>query len=90
MARAILTMKVMPATADVDLSELETRITALIKKMGCDTGKIEREPVAFGLMSLKVMFIADENRGTDEFEQAVAGLEGVQSVQITDFRRALG
>ena len=90
MARAILTMKVMPDTADVDLSELEEKATKAIKAHGGDIGKVEREPIAFGLMALKVIFIADENKGTDEFEQAVARIEGVQSAQVIDFRRAIG
>ncbi|MFH0752463.1 MAG: elongation factor 1-beta [archaeon] len=90
MTNAILTMKIMPETADSDLGKLEEEATKVISKLGGKVGKTEREPIAFGLESLKLIFIADENLGTDNFEQKVAELEGVQSAQIVDFRRAIG
>ena len=83
-------MKIMPETADVDLAELEEKATKVIKAHGGDIGKVEKEPIAFGLMALMIIFIADENKGTDEFEQAVAQIEGVQSAQVIDFRRSIG
>jgi len=90
MAKAILTMKVMPETADIDLGQLEIEATKAIESLGGKVGKSEKEPIAFGLHSLILMFTADENLGSEEFEEKVGKLEGVQSAQITDFRRALG
>lgn len=90
MANAILTLKVMPETADVDLTKLEGEVSKLVERLGGKVGKLEREPIAFGLNSLKVIFIANEDLGTEQFEQAVSEMEGVQSAQIVDYRRAIG
>ena len=90
MANAILTMKVMPETADINLEQLEKEVTEIITGLGGRVGKVEKKPIAFGLNSLEFMFVADENKGTEEFERKVGELEDVQSAQVIDFRRAIG
>lgn len=90
MARAIITVKLMPETAEVNLSKLEEKATKIIKELGGDVGRVEKEPIAFGLMSLKITFIADETKGTDEFEQRLEAMEDVQTAQVIDYRRAIG
>lgn len=90
MAKAIITLKIMPETADTDLKTLETQATAAIESEGGKVGKLERHPIAFGLQSLEIIFMSDETLGSDVFEQKVSEIEGVQSVQVVEFRRALG
>lgn len=90
MTTVIITVKVMPETADVDLNELTEKATNAITQLGGKVAKTEFKPIAFGLQSLDLIFTADENKGTDEFEKALSELEGVQSAQVIDYRRALG
>ena len=53
--------------------------------------KVEEEPVAFGLKALNIVFVMDEAKGsTDALEEEIKGLEGVNSVEVTDVRRAIG
>ena len=53
--------------------------------------KIEEQPIAFGLKALNIIFVMDEAKGsTEPLEDSVSDIEGVQSVEITDVRRAVG
>ena len=90
MVKAIITLKVMPETADVDLKELEVQVKETVEKEGGMVGRVEEEPIAFGLKALKITFSIDEEKGTDSIEEAVSGLEGAQSVQVLSYSRAMG
>jgi len=90
MVKAIITLKIMPETAEIDLKELETSVKEAIEKEGGMVGKTEDEPIAFGLKALKVTFSIDEEKGTDAVEEAVNRLGGVQSAQVLSYSRAMG
>ena len=91
MADVIITMKIMPESPDVDLDCIKEKADNEIKSFGGEIGKVEKEPIAFGLIALKLIFVSDESKGsTEQLEENVSKLEGVASVQITDVRRALG
>jgi elongation factor 1-beta len=91
MADVIITFTIMPESPDVDLAVVEEKAIGLIKEFGGEVGKKEVEPVAFGLKALKLIFIMDESKGaTDSLEDQVVELEGVNSCEVTDVRRALG
>jgi elongation factor 1-beta len=92
MAKAIVTIKIMPESPDIDLnnisSEIETKIDSFAGK---GDRKKEIEPIAFGLNALKITFVMDENKGsTEPLENEISGIEGVQSVEVVDVRRAIG
>lgn len=90
---AICTLKIMPESPDVDLKHVEH---AAIKKIDHFTGesgekRFAIEPIAFGLKALKITFVMDEKIGsTDKLEEEIGTIEGVNSVQVVDFRRAIG
>lgn len=92
MGTAIVTLKIMPETPEVDLTSVETQTKEKIKAFaGEGETKTEIEPIAFGLKALKIIFIMDESLGgTEPIEKEVASIEGVMSVEVTDVRRALG
>ena len=92
MANAVVTIKIMPTSPDVDLTALEIQIKEKIAKFCGETQtKTEIEPIAFGLKAIKILFVMDESKGsTEPLELEVQGLENVQSAEITDIRRALG
>ncbi len=92
MANVILTLKIMPESPDVDLSKLYSKIEPLIKEFtGESEFRKEEEPVAFGLKALKIIFVMDENKGsTEELEKKIAEVDGVNSVDVIDVRRAVG
>jgi len=91
MATVVITIKIMPVSPDTDLGSLTTTITEKIKNFGGNVGKTETEPIAFGLKATILMFSMDESRGgTEELEKQITELEGVNSVQVIDVRRAIG
>jgi len=92
MTDVVISMKIMPESPDIDLKELSENCLNAIKKFsGLDNNKVEEEPIGFGLKAIKIMFVMDEAKGgTDDLEEEVGKLVGVQSVEITDVRRAIG
>tara|TARA_Y100000310_G_C19989368_1_gene493404 strand:- start:127 stop:405 length:279 start_codon:yes stop_codon:yes gene_type:complete len=92
MAKVIITMKLMPTSPDVDLGTVESQVKDKIVAFAGETEtRFSQEPIAFGLKALQVIFVADEARGsTDNLEQELRNLEEVESVEVTDVRRAIG
>ncbi|MBI4738639.1 elongation factor 1-beta [Candidatus Woesearchaeota archaeon] len=91
MADVILTFKVMPSNVAVNLQKARSEIEERIKHFGGSIGKVEEVPVAFGLKSLNIIFIMDENVGsTEDLEKEIAQIKGVGSVDVIDVRRAVG
>jgi elongation factor 1-beta len=93
MAKAVVTIKIMPVSPDVDLKQVET---VAVDKIDVFTGsggekRIEIEPIAFGLKALKITFVMDENIGsTDSLEESLREIDGVNSAETVDVRRAIG
>tara|TARA_Y100000294_G_C8357964_1_gene257523 strand:- start:121 stop:399 length:279 start_codon:yes stop_codon:yes gene_type:complete len=92
MANVIITLKVMPNSPEVSIDELEKKVKTKIQSFSGETQtKTEITPIAFGLKALNITFVMDESKGaTDYLEEQIAKLEGVNSVSVTDVRRAIG
>ena len=91
MAQVVATIKVMPEGPDTDLEALQTEAENKIKEFGADVGKSEIEPIAFGLKALNMTFVLDESLGSpDPLAEKIAELDGVNSAETTDVRRAVG
>ena len=92
MAKAVITVKIMPESPETDLAKVEEEAKKIITDFaGEGETKSEQEPVAFGLKALKIIFVMDESKGSpDPVAEKVTALEGVNSAEITDVRRAIG
>ena len=92
MVQIVATLKIMPSSPEVDLSSIQSKAEEEIKKFSGETQfKIEQEPIAFGLKALKIIFVMDENKGsTDVLEENIKKIDGVNSVEVIDVRRAIG
>lgn len=92
MATVIVTIKLMPESPDVDFGKIKQQAKQIITEItGESQMKLEEEPVAFGLKALKLVVAYDEKKGgTDAIEQKLKEIPGVNSVETTDVRRALG
>ncbi|MBI2581206.1 elongation factor 1-beta [Candidatus Woesearchaeota archaeon] len=91
MATVIVTMKIMPSSPEEDLELIKSAAARLITEFGGTIGKVDVEPVAFGLKALVFMFAMSESLGdTEDVEKKIGDLDGVNSVQVTDVRRAIG
>ena len=92
MANAVVTVKIMPTSPEVDMDALKQKALEIITSLndGKET-KESVEPVAFGLKALNIIFVVDEAKGSpDPIAEKIAELEEVNSAEITDVRRAIG
>ncbi len=81
----IVVFKVMPADESTNISNLESKIKSKI-----DVKKIEKEPIAFGLVALKVTTLVMDTEGVvDEIEKELSDIEGVGEVEVTEISRVL-
>ena len=92
MAQVIVTIKIMPDSPEIEFEGIkEASIKEITAFCGETETKTEEEPIAFGLKALKILFVMDEDKGsTEELEKKVALIEGVNSVEVVDVRRAIG
>lgn len=91
MADVVITFKIMPESPDENLDELKDKAEHLIKEFGGEVGKVEKEPIGFGLVALIMIFVMNENLGsTEELEDKIKEIKGIAGVEVTDVRRALG
>ncbi len=91
MADVIATLKIMPENPGIDLAKVESEAKEKCAAFGADVGKVQIEPVAFGLKALILILVYDEKKGgTDALEEIIGGIPGVNSCETTDVRRAIG
>lgn len=92
MAKVIVTLKIMPVSPETDLDKISLEAHEKIKGFaGEGETKQEIEPVAFGLKALKIIFVMEESQGsTEPLEKEIQTIEGVNSVEVVDVRRAIG
>ena len=77
-----MTMKIMPDGVEVGLDDLIERIKSVIPE-GTDIGAIETQPIAFGLIAIRMNLVRDESLGgTDDLEEAISAVEGVAQVEV--------
>ncbi|MAH06840.1 elongation factor 1-beta [Candidatus Pacearchaeota archaeon] len=90
MGTALLTIKMMPESPETNLEEVEAKAKQVIESLEGKSPQFQKEPVAFGIISLSASFSIDESLETDPFEEKLKTIEGVNSAETTDFRRAFG
>ena len=92
MAQVVVSLRIMPNDTSVDLHKLESKAKEEIVDF-CDSKEFRAsiEPIAFGLKALNILFVMEESKGsTEKLEQKIKEIEGVESVEVTDVRRAIG
>tara|TARA_Y100000310_G_scaffold187381_1_gene187420 strand:+ start:4965 stop:5243 length:279 start_codon:yes stop_codon:yes gene_type:complete len=92
MAKIIVTVKIMPMTPEVDLNQVEKESKLVISNFaGEGETKTEEELIGFGLKALNIIFVIDEEKGSpDPVAEKISEIDGVNSAEIVDVRRALG
>lgn len=80
MGKVAVIFRVMPEGTEVDLDKLEQEIRKIP-----EVKDIKREPIAFGLVALKVLaLVPDAEGGSEPVEKALSSLPGVSSVEVTE------
>lgn len=89
MGDVVATIKLMPESPEIDLEKVKEEIIKTIPE-GAEFHKIEEEPIAFGLVALKVMVVVgDEEGGTEKVEENFSKVDGIGSVEVEDVRRLM-
>ena len=85
MSDVMVIFKVMPSGVETDLVKLENDISEAVNPQ-----RIEREPVAFGLVALNVTTLMEDAEGKlDQVESKLRGIENVSDVQVTEITRTI-
>ncbi len=92
MGTAVVTVKVMPESPETDLEKIQEEVAKIVREFAGERDtKASIEPLAFGLKALNFIFVMDEDLGSpDVVAEKVEMIEGVQSAEISDVRRAVG
>jgi len=90
MGTALLRIKLMPTSPEVDLEKIKQEAKALIEKNQGKNCRFEEEPIAFGLKAVIVSFEIDESQELELIEEGLKNIENVNSAQVIDMRRAFG
>jgi elongation factor 1-beta len=92
MANVVITFRIMPESPKEDLARIEKEAKQKIEAyVGKGDTKTTITPIAFGLKALDIIFIMDEKKGVpDPLEKQISEISGVNSVEVTDVRRAVG
>ncbi len=91
MAKMFITVKLMPDSPETDLQELRVKAKEIGLKFSAELlDRDEIEPVAFGLNALKIMFLIDESKGSEDLSNEIATIEKVSSAEVVDMRRVVG
>jgi len=84
-----LKIKIMPESPGVDLEKLKKEVEEKLKEIGAiRIESSEEQPIAFGLKALIITLAWPEDSDTGAVENIE--IPGTSSIQIIDYRRAIG
>lgn len=87
MGTVAIKFRVMPEGPEVDLDALSERVRATVEEAGAELHGIDIKPFAFGLKAMETTVMMPDKVGggiSDKVEEALAGIEGVQSVELLE------
>ena len=90
MGIAAVKIKLMPTSPEVNLEKIQEEARKTIEEMDGKNPNFEKQPIAFGLNALEILFAWPEEKELEELEEKLKMIENVNSVQVTDIRRAIG
>jgi elongation factor 1-beta len=90
MGIALLKIKLMPNSPDVNLEEVKEKAKKIIEGGKGMRTTFDEEPIAFGLKAVIANFDIDESDEIEPIEIALREMENVTSAEVVDMRRAFG
>ncbi len=90
MGMAALKLRIMPEDVDTDMKFIEDKLPGIIEKFQAKIHSSVIEEVAFGLKSIVLTLAWPEQNSQDDLEEQLKSIEGVNSIEVIDFRRAIG
>lgn len=90
MGTALVKIKIMPESPEVDLNKIEEEAKKITEKEEGKNPRTEIEPIAFGLNAIILGFALDESKSIDNIQDKIKKIPNVSSAEVIDFRRAFG
>jgi elongation factor 1-beta len=90
MGTALITLKLMPASPEIDLEKLKADAQKTVEEGKGTKVRFEEVPIAFGLKAVHLFFDLDESDELEPIENSLDEIENVGSVEMVDMRRAFG
>ena len=90
MGMSAVQYKIMPESPNVDLEKIKKAAKEKIEENKGVFNSAEEQPIAFGLKAIIIQFAYPEEKEIDEIGNEFEKIESVSSVEMTDYRRALG
>ena len=85
MGMVALTFRIMPESADTDLSTIKNEIRKVVSKhANIEIKTMDEKPVAFGLNAIELLITMPDSHGTDKLEEDISAISGVASVEAGD------
>ncbi len=82
MADVLVTFRVMPEEAGMDMDKL---VDAIVDLDGVKVNGVKKNPIAFGLVALEPSFIVEDKEGaTKTVEEKLKGIEGIKEVEVSE------
>jgi len=89
MGTALFKIKLMPEDASMNLVVLQEYAKEAVEEAGGEITTFEEQEIAFGLKALIVGVRLDESLDSNKLEEALGNIDGVSSLDIIDYRRAI-
>jgi translation elongation factor aEF-1 beta len=86
---ALFKIKLMPEAPSVDLTRIKEEAVKAIEEAGGKSTGFEEQPIAFGLVAVIASASLTEDKPGEVMEENLGKIEGVSSVEIIDYRRAI-
>ena len=61
------------------------KVKEALKEMGAQ--EVKEEPIGFGIVVLKALFVIPEDSSMDELESKISEIEGVSSIDVESMNR---
>jgi elongation factor 1-beta len=87
MGTVAIKFRVMPEGPQVDLEALKAMIETTVTDAGAELHGIDIKPFAFGLSAMETTVMMPDKVGggiADKVEEALGGIDGVQSVEMLE------
>jgi elongation factor 1-beta len=89
MGFALIKIRLMPISPEINLEEIKTKSEEIIRSLDGQNCSFQEEPIAFGLKAVIASFALDESKELEGIENKLEAIENVNSIQVIDMRRAL-
>jgi len=90
MGTAAVQYKIMPESPEADLNQILEIAKTKITNLGGVFASSEEQPIAFGLKALIISLAYPEEKEIEDLENELKTIENISSVEMIDYRRALG